>query len=34
MTVEDFKAHFGTLAYNYDPSNWYQSYWLARGNGD
>jgi hypothetical protein len=34
MTVEDFGKHFTSLAFNYDPSNWFQSYWLARGDGD
>jgi hypothetical protein len=34
MTVEDFGKHFTSLAYNYDPTNWFQSYWLARGDGD
>jgi hypothetical protein len=34
MRVEDFAKHFTSLAYNYDPTNWFQSYWLARGDGD
>ena len=34
ITVEDFKSHFASLAYNYDPTNWNLSYWLARGDGD
>jgi hypothetical protein len=34
MTVADFKAHFTSLAFNYDPTNWFLSYWLARGDGD
>lgn len=33
MTVDDFRSHFESLAFNYDPSSWFLSYWLARGDG-
>jgi hypothetical protein len=34
MTVDAFKSHFTSMAFNYDPTNWKHSYWLARGDGD
>jgi len=34
MTVDAFKSHFTSMAFNYDPTNWKLSYWLARGDGD
>ena len=34
MTVEDFKAIFSELLYNYDTSNWHLSYWLKLGDAD
>jgi hypothetical protein len=33
MTVDDFKTYFEALIYNYDPTNWKLSYWMARGDG-
>lgn len=34
MTVADVATNFVYISYNYDPTNWKQSYWLAIGNGD
>jgi len=33
MSVVAFKGRFTDMDFNYDPTNWKHSYWMARGNG-
>ena len=33
MSAVNFKSEFTHLHFNYDPTNWKKSYWMARGDG-